>query len=140
MKRFFKGSQFIVTKATTRAEVERQYKKTIDEIKGAFVEAWDADGSGWEFDRVESSYLNTSVYAPVAGSSYIPLLRELAAKTAIINVKNRDNECLRWALKSALFPVSKDAQRTSKYPQNDGLNWEGIEFPVKVSQISKLEK
>ena len=54
-------------------------------------------------------------------------------------MKNSDNERLKWALKSALFPVGKDPQRTSKYPANDGLNWAGIEFPVKVSQISKLE-
>lgn len=89
---------------------------------------------------MESGHVNTSRYTPVAGSSYLPLPPELAAKQAIVNVKNRDNECLKWALKSAFFPVGKDAQRTSKYPANDGLHWAGIEFPVKVSQIEKLEK
>lgn len=92
------------------------------------------------FDGVESSYVNTYTYTPVAGSSYIPLPPELAAKMALINVKNRDNECLKWALKSALFPVCRDPQRASKYPQNDWLNWDGIEFPANMAQIRKLER
>lgn len=104
-----------MTKATTRAEVKQEYRKTIAKIQGE-VDAWYEGGSGWEFDCMESGYVNTSIYTPVAGSSYIPLPPELAAKTAIINVKNKDNECL----KSALYPVSKDLQRTSKYPKTIG--------------------
>lgn len=34
----------------------------------------------------------------------------------------------------------KNAGRPGRYPENDGLNWEGIEFPVKVSQTGRLEK
>ena len=57
-----------------------------------------------------------------------------------MNVKNVDNECLKWALKSALFRVANHPERTSKYPENDGLNWGGIEFPTKATQIRKLEQ
>ena len=103
-------------------------------------EAWDEGGSDWDVSSVESGYVNTARYTPVAGSSYIPLPPDLAAKKTIVNVQNRDGECLKWALKSTLFPASKDAQRRSKYPANDGLNWGGIEFPAKVSQIEKLKK
>lgn len=96
-------------------------------------------GSGWEEDGVEDGYIDVAVYEPSAGNSYIPLPPALGAKKAIVNVKNKDNECLRWALKSALFPMAKNADRPSRYPKNDGLNWEGIDFPVKVPQIRKLE-
>ena len=56
-------------------------------------------------------------------------------------MKNRDNECLKWALRAALFPQKdgKHAGRTSKYPVNDGINYEGIDFPTPVEQIDKLE-
>lgn len=96
--------------------------------------------SGWEEEGVEDGYVDVADYDAFAGDSYIPLLHDLGAKKAIVNVKNTDNACFRWALKSALFPVSKNAERPSnKYPQDDGLNWEGIEFPVNVPQISQFE-
>ena len=56
-------------------------------------------------------------------------------------MKNRDNECLKWALRAALFPPKdgKNAQRPSKYPVKDGINYKGIDFPTPVKQIDKLE-
>lgn len=45
MKHFFKGSLFIVTKATTRAEVVEKYRKTMDDINSQ-MEVWDEWGSG----------------------------------------------------------------------------------------------
>ena len=62
-------------------------------------------------------------------------------KKAIINVKNRDNQCLKWALRAALFPPKDGihAERPSKYPVNDGVNYRGIDFPTPVKQIDKLE-
>ena len=72
----------------------------------------------------------------------MPLPPSLAKKKAIINVQNRDNECIKWALRAALFPPKdgKHAQRPSKYPVNDGINYEGIDFPTPIKQIDKLEE
>jgi len=55
--------------------------------------------------------------------------------------QNRDNECVKWALRAVLFPPKdgKDPQRLSKYPVNDGINYGGIDFPTPVKQIEKLE-
>ena len=139
MKHYFKGGVHLVTKATTRAEIKEMYRGTMDIIQGE-IDNWDKNGSGWEMESVKSSYVNISQYNAFSGSSFIPLPPILANKKAIINVKNNDEQCLKWALKSALFPVAKDSQRTSKYLENDGLNWEGIEFLTKVTQIRKLEK
>ena len=75
------------------------------------------------------------------GGTYLPLPANLGKKKAIINVKNRDNECLKWALRAALFPPQdgKDPQRPSKYPVNDVINYGGIDFPTPVKQVDKLE-
>ena len=43
----------------------------------------------------------------LGGSSYIPLFKFLAAKKAIINLKNDDDECFKWAITRALNPVEK---------------------------------
>ena len=46
-------------------------------------------------------------YVPLGGSSYIPLPKFLAAKNAIFNLKNEDDECFKWAISRALNPVEK---------------------------------
>ena len=68
--------------------------------------------------------------------------QKLKSKKAIINVQNRDNGCLKRALKAALYPApkGKNANRPSSYPVVDGLNYTGIDFPTPVKQIDKVPR
>ena len=56
-------------------------------------------------------------------------------------MRNRDEECLKWALRAALFPcgAGKNPQRPGSYPAADGINYTGIYFPKPVKQIDKLK-
>ena len=87
--------------------------------------------------------MNVARYQPLRGGTYLPLQAKLANKHAIINVRTntKDNECLKWALRAALFPSKdgKNLQRQIKYPKKDGINYRGIDFPTLVGQIDKLE-
>ena len=67
---------------------------------------------------------------------------KLKSKKAILNIQNRDNQCLRWALQAALFPAprGRNPVRPSSYPTEDGLNFSGIDFPTLVSQIDGPER
>ena len=105
------------------------------------IEAWSARGSGWVLERIMVAYVNVARYQPLRGGTYLELPQKLKNKKAIINVQNRDEECLKWAIRAALFPPKngKDDQRTSKYPVADGINYTGIDFPTPVKQIDKLE-
>ena len=49
---------------------------------------------------------------------------------------------MRWALRAALFPVPNGTKLTRplSYPTEDGLNFTGIDFPMRVSQIDRLER
>jgi len=50
-------------------------------------------------------------------------------------------ECFRWCHLAYKFPVERDPQRVSKYKKHiDKLNYTGIEFPVTINQIPKIEK
>ncbi|MCG8374780.1 MAG: DNA polymerase, partial [Balneolales bacterium] len=87
--------------------------------------------------------INIDPFEPLSGSSYISLPSKLASKQAIINVKNeKDHECFKWAVTSAVFPKKKDPQRLNKQMREDSENfdWSGIEFPVSLKQIDKFEK
>ena len=64
-------------------------------------------GSNWRFHSVLSLDLHTVKYEPLAGSSDIPLPTFLAAKKTIINLRNEDDECIKWVFTRALNPVEK---------------------------------
>ena len=104
------------------------------------IEKFTKEGSGWMIDKCNTLFLNIAKYEPLKGSSYIPLPEVLAHKKAIINVKNQDQECLRWALRSALFPAKNNLNSPYSYPKQDNLNMEGIDFPTPISQINKIER
>ena len=99
-------------------------------------------GSGWVLDKIMVAYVNVARYQPLRGGTYLPLPANLAKKKAIINLESRDNQCLKWALRAALFHAhdGKNLQRSSKYPVNDGISYVGIDFPIPVKQINKLEE
>ena len=107
----------------------------------AQLDKWTKEGSGWVVNRVTCLYVNIAKYTPLKGSSYIELPKYLKDKKAIINVKNEDNKCLKWALLSALHPVGSNPHRVSKYKQYENeLNFAGVGFPVTLKDIPKVEK
>ena len=62
--------------------------------------------------------------------------------TAIINMKNEDDMCFKWAVARALNPVEGDAERITKLlsKQAEELNMKCIEYPVSLKDIDKFEK
>ena len=105
------------------------------------IDKWTKEGSGWVVSRVVCLYVNIAKYQPLKGSSYIELPKYLQTKKAIVNVKNQDNECLKWALLSALHPVGSNPHRVFKYKQHENeLNFAGVGFPVTLKDIPKVEK
>ena len=104
------------------------------------LEKWTQRGSGWTVDRVQTLWLDIARYQPLRRSSYIPLPAAVRSKKAVGNVKNKDDRCHRWALRSARFPACDHVDRPSKCPTNDDLNFKGIDAPTPISQIPKVEK
>ena len=141
MEHYFNRMQPIVFNEHNMGALNNALNKFVDDVRGE-IEAWSERGSGWVVDEILEAFINVAQYQPLNGGSYMPLPQKLKSKKAIINVQNRDNQCLRWAIRAALFPApqGKMVSRTSSYPTNDGLNFAGIDFPTPVSQIDKLER
>ena len=108
-----------------------------------FIAQWISEGSGWTIESVNGHYLNIVQYQPMKGSSYIQLPQELRnSAKGLINLKNNDNECFRWCHIRHLNPQDKYPQRIKKVDKEyiDKLNYIGIEFPVTIKQLNKIEK
>ena len=56
-------------------------------------------------------------------------------------MKNNDNECFRWCHIRHLNQQNKDKQRIKKVDKEyiEKLDYQGIEFPVTIKQINKIE-
>ena len=117
------------------------YNFLISEIL-AKIDKFQNKGSGWQFERVVSFDINLDPFEPLEGSSYFPLPYKLAVKKAIINVKNEDDKCFKWAVTSAVFPRKKNGQRLDDELMENAakLNWRDINFPTPLNQVSRFEK
>jgi len=102
-------------------------------------------GSNWRFRSVDKLDINTKIYEPLRGDSYIPLPNKLENKKAIINPQNKeDEECFKWSITIAqnyqdgqknLFRITKELKK-----QAEKLNWTGISFPTSLRNIETFEK
>ena len=67
----------------------------------------------------------------------------IALKKAVINPKNKDEECFKWAIVAALHheEIGNNPERISKLkPFADQYNWKGLKFPMDYKKSSKFEK
>ena len=136
---FFNGKAKIVTKVD---DLEPELNMFRQEILDT-IDKWVSKDSGWFFDRIDNHYVNVTLYKPLNGSSYIELPMELRnPKKRLINIKNKDAECFRSCHIRHLNPQEKDPQRIKKEDKKmiNGLNYEGIEFPVSQKHCNKAEK
>ena len=111
-----------------------------EEIKEK-IEKFQRRGSNWQFEEVISLSLHTVGYLPIKGKTWMPLAETIKKKKAVINMKNKDNQCFKWCVTRALNPVQDNPERVTRNlrTQSEELNWEGIEFPVRFKQIDKFE-
>lgn len=97
-------------------------------------------GSGFKLSTINELVVEVNKYEPLGGSTYIKLPKFLIDKRAIINVKNDDDQCFKWAVLSALYPTANHPERLNNYLRYaNELNFTGIEFPMKINKIGKFE-
>lgn len=116
------------------------HDNVVDILKKRF-EDFEMNGSGWTVDKIKELIVEVNQFDPFCGGTYIALPKFLRDKKAIVNVENNDNECFKWAILSYLFPKTQNPNRVSHYvPYANALNFDGLQFPMSVSNISRFER
>ena len=122
--------------------LEETYQRMITKILESFAK-YLKNGSGWRLRRVIRLDITLSKLNPVRGSSYLPLPKSLKTRS-LINMKNNDQQCFKWAVTRSLHPVEYNGERITKIlrVQSEKYNWDGIEFPTPCSErlFKKFEK
>ena len=94
------------------------------------------------FEEVLYMDINIHQLNLTRGSRYLPLPDWLVSKKAIINPKNADQECFKWAVIAAL-----EFQNIESHPEgisnlnkfSNNYDWSGLVIPVSFRDISKFE-
>ena len=94
-------------------------------------------------DRVSHMDIDFHRLNLTRGSSYVPLPDWLMKKKAIINPKNSDMECFKWAVITAMKweEIGNNPERVSKLRRYEGdFDWSDTEIPVSFRDINKFER
>ncbi|KAJ8928339.1 hypothetical protein NQ314_019109 [Rhamnusium bicolor] len=122
--------------------------RSLDEIYSHFYnvlktksEEFEEQDSGWSLLTLLFLEINMLKYNPMRASSFIPLPPDIYCRKAIVNVKNFDLMCFKWACLSALHPSLNNPDRIANYePYSNELNFNDISFPMELKNIAKFEK
>ena len=99
------------------------------------------NGSGWRLKSIERLEISLTKFEPLRGSGYSALPPFIAKKKAVINMRNKDDQCFKWAVTRDLHPADDHAHIVTELlrEQSNQYNWERIEFPTKVKDIEIWE-
>ena len=122
-----------------------QLGDTYDEMRDRMIEnlsKFQRNGSGWRLKSIHGLEISITRYDPLSGSGYSKLPPYIAKKNIVINMRNEDNQCFKWAVTRALNPVNKNPNRITNElkEQTEKYNWEDISFPTKVKEIKIWEE
>ena len=96
------------------------------------ISEFEARGSELVLQRIKCLYVRTSPYTPVVGSSYRDIRDWIKNKKAVINPKNDNNECFKYAVLINMFPDKLGAHKeriTSRLiGMEERLCWDGLDF------------
>jgi hypothetical protein len=108
------------------------------------IETFQNLGSNWRILNIEAHYFNAALYRPLKGSSYMKLPEDISnPMNGLINIKNgEDTMCFMWCHVRHLRPKKNNATKITAKDREFGMtpNYDGINFPVKVSDIGKIER
>ena len=98
--------------------------------------------SKFVFDKILHMDIDFHRLNLTRGSSYILLPDWLMKKKAIINPRNSDMECFKWAIIAAMKweKMGNNPETVTKLKRyEEEFDWNGLEFPICLRDISKSE-
>ncbi len=122
-----------------------QLGDTYDEMRDRMLEKlseFQKNGNGWRLKSIHGLEISITKYDPLSGSGYSKLPPYIAKKNIVINMRNEDNQCFRWAVTRALNPADKNPNRITNElrEQTKKYNWEDITFPTSLKKIKVWEE
>ena len=125
-------------------DIDKKMDIVISDIMQKITSFSASGASSLVISKLNTQYIDIIEYKPLKGSSYIKLPKALKnPKMGLINIKNEDQKCFAYCLIYHLnqSKIKNNPQRVSIYKQYENtVDFTGIEFPVSIKDIPKIEK
>ena len=83
-------------------------------------------------------------YDPTRAGRYIELLEWIKLKKACINIKNKDQKCVKYCIQSVVYDKLSKRHPEEMFDYNklkdDILNWDGVNFLTDNRDIDRFEE
>ncbi len=86
---------------TITTELGETYKEIKDKMLESLAK-YQKEGSGWQVYSIKGLDISVVKFNPLDGSGYSKLPPFISNKKAVINMKNNDDQCFKWAVTRAL--------------------------------------
>lgn len=126
-----------------------EFERVFNTQKEKIIEQYDVStdkGSGWIFYSLNWVTIQIAKYQPLRGSSYLITPKKLANKKAIINPKNEDNQCFKYALIAGWCynqNIKVHLERVTvlkKYESMINIDLSNIYYPVTLDKIQFVQR
>ncbi|XP_051862876.1 uncharacterized protein LOC117574148 [Drosophila albomicans] len=141
-----KSFQSTMSQVTTGSDFTRFFELHKNVIDAKMSEFQEKD-SGWTLTRIIRLELNVYKCDPTKGSNHFELPLKLKNRKAVVNVQNKDAFCFKWAIISALKPISRSyhcnsygVEITSPIIEvnNIKIDFNGLTFPMEIRKIKEF--
>uniref|UniRef100_A0A8D8LVQ8 C2H2-type domain-containing protein n=1 Tax=Cacopsylla melanoneura TaxID=428564 RepID=A0A8D8LVQ8_9HEMI len=130
----FKSPNIIITVSVNLKEIWLSICESLTNELGTF----EGKGSGWTLSSIDALEIRYTKYQPIKGSSYISLPDLVRNTRSVVNFKNNDNFCFKYAILTK--HVKRIISVNSFREHQDKYNWNGLSWPLSVDDIDIFEK
>ena len=144
------GSQKLVyALPSTRFNISNEDELTQaleDSVKQTLLQMQnlEASTSNLRFKQILSITIHYDKYDPTRAGRYIELPEWIKLKKACINIKNKDQKCLKYCIQSVVYDKISKHHPEEMFHYNklkdDILNWDGVHFPAGNRDIDRFEE
>ena len=132
---------YLNSKTKTIINKRHHLNESFEKILNS-LDIWINKSTGWSIDEIQGSYINTSNYEPLSGSSYIPLPKVLNnSMKDLINIKNKHYKCFLWYHVRLINSQDGNAERINKEDKKIAakLNYSDITFLLDINDYELIE-
>lgn len=123
-----------------RDKVDTYIEKMRNSLKTQ-INLFEKNGSGYVLQCVNGLQLRIGVFNQTRGGCFIPTPDILKKTRAIINLKNNNDQCFKWAVICALHKVGNNTAPKSSYEKfEENYDFSMLTCPVFVGDVHRFEK
>jgi len=129
----------------SKNQIKEYVKYEINSLVNT-IENGATKGSGWIFVKINILKIQIAKSKQTRAGSYIKTPVVLALKHAIVNIKNDDNECIKWCIaahRNYENIKNKDKNATYNYKKylDDIIVPDGMTYPIDIdTDVKRFEK